>query len=324
MTNENSYNLSVDDKNKGIRLDKFIATQLPEISRSRIKTLIENSSVTKSGTIITDCSYKTKLADEFTITVPDAVPSDMRANNEIKLDIVYEDDDFMVINKQAGLTVHPGAGNHDQTMANALMAHCGDKLSGIGGVSRPGIVHRLDKDTSGLLVVAKTDRAHSSLSGQIAKRTMKRTYLAICWGVPKPHAGTIESMIGRNARHRLKMAVVTSGGKNAITHYTVKKIYGGGVASLVECRLQTGRTHQIRVHLTEKGNPLIGDPLYGNLSRMKTKGFSEELRSYLNIFDRQALHSCQLGVENPVTNVFMEFASELPQDMQQLIRLLDN
>ncbi|MCE3233263.1 MAG: rluD [Rickettsiaceae bacterium] len=324
MSNEITHNLLVSDKEQGIRLDKFIATRLPDISRTRIKTLIESNSVRLSGNNITDCSYRVKSGEEIEITIPQAAESDMRANDEIKLNIVYEDDEFLIIDKQAGLTVHPGAGNHDETMANALMAYCGDTLSGVGGVARPGIVHRLDKDTSGLILVAKTDRAHHSLSEQIAERTLTRMYLAVCWGVPKPHIGTIENYIGRNPKNRLKMMVTDNEtGKVAITHYTVKKIYGGGVASLVECRLQTGRTHQIRVHMTELGHPLIGDPLYGKRNNTKMKLISEALRLFLKDFDRQALHSYLLGVEHPVTNDYIEMKSELPEDMKELVRLLE-
>lgn len=316
------HNIIVNEKNKGERLDKFIAGSLPDISRSRIQSLIESGNVSKNGQIIDNCSLKVKINEEFIITIPEAQSSQMLPNNSITLDIAYEDDDFMVINKQAGLTVHPGAGNYNSTLANALMAHCGDSLSGIGGVSRPGIVHRLDKDTSGLMVVAKNDKAHHGLSEQIAKRTMKRTYLAICWGVPNPHSATIESQIGRSSRNRLKMAIVPSGGKNAITHYTVKEILSDGIASIVECRLQTGRTHQIRVHMTEEGHPLIGDPLYGSQSKKKLKDLTTEAKEFLNNFNRQALHSYRLSLTHPITGAAMDFEKNMPEDMQTLVELL--
>jgi 23S rRNA pseudouridine1911/1915/1917 synthase len=321
MTTE-KHILSVGESDKGLRLDKFIATKVPDISRTRIKTIIENGNVLLSGQNITDSAYRVKSGDEIEMEVPEAVDSDMRANEEIKLNIVYEDDEFLVIDKQAGLTVHPGAGNHDETMANALMAYCGDTLSGVGGVARPGIVHRLDKDTSGLILVAKTDRAHTSLSEQIAERTAQRSYLAVVWGVPKPHVGTFESNIARNPKNRLKMSIVEEGGRVAITHYTVKKIYGVGLASLVECRLQTGRTHQIRLHMSEAGHPLIGDPLYGRRNSNNLKTLPEALRQYLQHFKRQALHSYKLGVEHPVTDDYIELKSELPEDISQLIKLL--
>jgi 23S rRNA pseudouridine1911/1915/1917 synthase len=322
MTNETKHILSVEDDCKGLRLDKFLATKLPDISRTRIKTLIENNGVTLSSSSINDCSYRVKPGDEFSIIIPTAIESEMRANDKIELNIAYEDDDFLVIDKQAGLTVHPGAGNYDETMANALMAYCGDTLSGIGGVARPGIVHRLDKDTSGLILVAKNDIAHHGLSEQIAERTLERLYLAVCWGVPKPYAGTIESNIARHPKNRLKMAVVKEGGKVAVTHYTVKKIYGNGIASLVECRLQTGRTHQIRVHMTEAGHPLIGDQLYAARNNNKLKFITPELRDFLKGFTRQALHSYRIGVEHPVTGEYIELESELPSDIKQLLELL--
>jgi 23S rRNA pseudouridine1911/1915/1917 synthase len=314
--------LSASDADKGLRLDKFIATKIPDISRTRIKILIENGNVLLDGQNITDSAYRVKPGDEITIEVPEAESSDMRANDEIKLNVVYEDDEFLIIDKQAGLTVHPGAGNHDETMANGLMAYCGDTLSGVGGVARPGIVHRLDKDTSGLILVAKTDRAHASLSEQIAERTAARSYLAVVWGVPKPHVGTIESNIARNPKNRLKMSIVEEGGRVAVTHYTVKKIYGVGLASLVECRLQTGRTHQIRLHMSEAGHPLIGDPLYGRRNANNLKTLPEGLREYLKIFKRQALHSYKLGVEHPLTGDYIELKSELPEDIANLIKLL--
>lgn len=324
MCNENQLNLTAGEGDKGIRLDKYLATHLDSISRSRIKVLIENNNITLSDKTINDCSYRVKPGDEFAVNIPPVEDSHMQANDEIKLDIAYEDENFMVINKQAGLTVHPGAGNINNTMANALMAYCGDNLSGIGGVARPGIVHRLDKDTSGLILVAKNDMAHQNLSEQISTRTMSRKYLAVCWGVPKPHSGTIESNIGRNPKNRLKMAIVDSGGKHAVTHYTVKKIYGGGIASLVECKLQTGRTHQIRVHMTENGHPLIGDPLYASKINRNMKKISDELREFLKGFNRQALHSFSLGIENPADGSHMEFESTLPDDMAELVKLLES
>lgn len=322
MTNSTEYKLSASASDKGTRLDKFIAQNIGDLSRSRIKNLIEEGHVLKLDKTITDCSYRVKPEDIFTIKIPEAVPTDMRAKEGIPLDIVYEDDQFLVINKQAGLTVHPGAGNYDDTMANALLAHCGDSLSGIGGVSRPGIVHRLDKDTSGLILAAKTDNAHNNLSKQIAERTMQRVYKAICWGVPKPHKATITNNIARSAKNRIKMAVVKSGGKQAITHYEVKEIYGNGAASLIECRLQTGRTHQIRVQMTEYGHPLIGDQLYGRRNNSIYKTLPPEIQEFIDNFKRQALHSFQIGVENPSTNAHMEFVRDVPEDMAELIRLL--
>jgi 23S rRNA pseudouridine1911/1915/1917 synthase len=309
-------------KDKSKRLDKFLSENI-DISRSRLKDIIEQGNVLKESDIIKDASYKIKIGDVFTVNIPPAEPSHMIPNAEIKLDIAYEDDEFLIINKQAGLTVHPGAGNKQQTMVNALMAYCGDNLSGVGGVARPGIVHRLDKDTSGLILVAKTDNAHNKLSEQISQRTAKRVYTAFCWGVPTPHVGVVDTYIERNPKHRLKMQVSKQSGKHAVTHYEVKKIYGAGVASKIQCRLQTGRTHQIRVHMADKGYPLIGDPLYGSRNNNKIKYLSDELKDFLQIFNRQALHSSQIGVEHPKDDTYIEIISDLPDDIRHLQDLLN-
>ena len=261
MDNPNTYNLQVSRKDGGIRLDKFLAEKLPDISRSMVKKLVESGHIHKAGIVADNCAVKVKEGDVIAVEVPEPVQTDMRPA-DIPLNIIYEDKDFLVIDKQAGLTVHPGAGNHDDTLANALVAHCGESLSGIGGVMRPGIVHRLDKDTSGIMLAAKNDIAHHSLSEQIASRSLKRTYLAVCWGVMKPLNGRIEGNIGRSTKNRKKMAVVPSGGKTAATNYSTVEILSGGGASLVECRLETGRTHQIRVHMAHENHPLIGDQTY--------------------------------------------------------------
>ncbi|PIR38491.1 MAG: RNA pseudouridine synthase [Alphaproteobacteria bacterium CG11_big_fil_rev_8_21_14_0_20_39_49] len=316
-----TFTSSLSDKGK--RLDKFLSDNT-EISRSRVKVLIEDGYVTKDDKVITDAKYKVKPDETFSMQIPPAEPSDILPNHDIKLDIKYEDDEFLIINKQAGLTVHPGAGNYNETMVNALMAYCGDNLSGVGGVARPGIVHRLDKDTSGLILVAKTDNAHNKLSKQISERTAKRVYTAFCWGVPKPYSGTIETYIDRNPKHRLKMTTTEDKGKHAVTHYEVKKIYGQSIASKIECRLQTGRTHQIRVHFTDKGHPLIGDPLYGNKNNNKMKALSEDLYRFLQSFNRQALHSSQVGVEHPSNNNYINIVCDLPNDMKELENLLND
>jgi 23S rRNA pseudouridine1911/1915/1917 synthase len=317
---QKTLNTTLSDKGK--RADKFLSENT-ELSRSRIKVLIEEGNLTKNGEVITDAKYKVKVDDEFNLEIPPAEPSDILPNSNIKLNIKFEDDEFLIVDKQAGLTVHPGAGNHSETMVNALMAYCGDNLSGVGGIARPGIVHRLDKDTSGVILVAKTDNAHHRLSEQIAQRTAKRVYTAFCWGTPKPYSGTIETYIDRNPKHRLKMTTTKDKGKHAVTHYEVKKIYGNGVASKIECRLQTGRTHQIRVHFTDIGHPLLGDPLYGNKNNNKMKGLSEDLRVFLQTFNRQALHSSQVGVEHPKNNNYINIVCDLPSDMQTLENLLN-
>ncbi len=324
MNNDGKYNILVSESEQGIRFDKFIAEKAPDISRSRIKKLIDDGCATLNGKPTDNCSYKVKSGDIIEIIVPEAAPSEMRANETIPLKIAYEDEHFLIIDKQAGLTVHPGAGNHSDTMANALMSYCGDSLSGIGGVTRPGIVHRLDKDTSGLIMVAKNDKAHKILSKQISNRTLKRSYLAICWGVPKPHEGTITSFIGRHPKNRLKMAVLQHGGKEAITHYKVKQIYGNGVASLVECRLQTGRTHQIRVHMSDKGHHLIGDQVYISKNNRYMGSLSPEIKQNINKFNRQALHSHVVGLEHPITGTYMEIVSDMPGDMLEVVNILKN
>ena len=319
MNSQAKYNLLVSENDKSLRLDKFLCEKIENLSRSQIQSLIRDGHVTKQGSIIDDRSYRVKLDEEFEVVLPEAKPTQMKAASDISLDIRYEDDEFLVINKQAGLTVHPGAGNYDDTLANALLAHCKDSLSGIGGFMRPGIVHRLDKDTSGLMVAAKTDIAHRNLSEQIACRSLKRVYTAICWGVPKPHKGVIVGNIARSQKNRIKMAVVKSGGKEATTHYEVKEILAEGAVSVVECKLETGRTHQIRVHMTEYGFPLIGDPVYGRKHHKIEKKFSTQLQEAIKNFDRQALHSSFLGVEHPLNNDYMEFRAQLPEDMKRLL-----
>ncbi len=289
---------------------------MPEFSRTRIKALVEGNNLSKAGKIFTDISYKVKPGDEFTLTIPAAKPSEILAN-PIPLNIVYEDKYLLVINKQAGLTVHPGAGNHGDTMVNALLSHCAGKLSGIGGVERPGIVHRLDKDTSGLMVVAKDDNTHHSLAKQIELRELKRVYLAVVWGVLSPPNGKIEANIGRSKTNRKKMAVFRTSGKKALTHYKTLENFGG-LFSLVECRLETGRTHQIRVHMAHKGNSLVGDQSYGNNKR-KIPG---QIADLIREFPRQALHSAKIAFTHPKTGKSMEFTAELPADIKELIRNL--
>jgi len=310
------HNLQVTPEESGARLDKFLTDKLPEFSRTRIKALVEGNNLSKSGKIFADISYKVKSGDEFTLTIPAAKPSKILAN-PIPLNIVYEDKYLLVINKQAGLTVHPGAGNHGDTMVNALLSHCAGKLSGIGGVERPGIVHRLDKDTSGLMVVAKDDETHRHLAKQIESRELKRVYLALVWGVLSPPNGKIEANIGRSKTNRKKMAVFRVAGKKAITHYKMLENFNG-LFSLIECRLETGRTHQIRVHMAHKGNSLIGDQSYGNNRRK----LPAEIADFIHVFSRQALHSTKIAFTHPKTGKSMEFTAEAPADIQELIKRL--
>lgn len=325
MTAQDIHTVPVLEADAGERLDKFLAAKLPEFSRSRLQSLIEQGCVTCWGVANKDASSKVKAKDVFCVSLPEAVASHI-APQAIDLDIIFEDDDMLVINKQAGLTVHPGAGNPDMTLVNALLAHCGETLSGIGGVVRPGIVHRIDKDTTGLLVVAKNDTAHIALSAQLADRSLKRTYQAVVWGAPKPKAGTITGNIGRSFSNRQKMAVVKSGGKPATTHYKTLKDFG--VATLVECNLETGRTHQIRVHLTHLGHPLVGDQTYGQSTSQRLnarvyKSLPDKTRAALLAFDRQALHAKELTLIHPKSGKEMYFTCDLPKDLKKLIAALD-
>lgn len=317
-----AYQIQVPKKQAKNRLDKFLADSLPDLSRSMVKKLVDGGNVLRGDKVITDCSGAVKEGESYTVNIPAPTQTDMIAA-DIPLKIIFEDDQFLVIDKQAGLTVHPGAGNQQNTMANALIAHCGSSLSGIGGVMRPGIVHRLDKDTSGLIMAAKTDLAHQSLSKQISTRSLKRTYLAICWGVPRPMEGRIEANIGRSPKNRKKMAVVLSGGKTASTNYSVKEVLCGGAASLVECRLETGRTHQIRVHMTHIGHPLVGDQAYSGRRTGTIKNLPDEVKIALAGFKRQALHSHKVTLKHPITHEEMDFTSDLPEDMAKLVELME-
>jgi 23S rRNA pseudouridine1911/1915/1917 synthase len=315
----------------GTRLDRFLSARLPEMSRSRLQALIAQGCVTCKGKEMTDASGKVKPTQEFQLTIPETVASHILPQ-DIKLDIIFEDEHLLVLNKPAGLTVHPAPGHPDKTLVNALLSHCGESLSGIGGVARPGIVHRIDKETSGLLVVAKHDTAHLALSAQLAERTLKRTYLAVIWGQPKSLKGSISGNIGRSLSNRQKMAVLKSGGKPAVTHYRVLNIFSPGglkspLASLVECQLETGRTHQIRVHLAYAGHPLVGDPVYGQSTSSRLHGghlksLPPSMREALLAFNRQALHAKALALVHPATGKIMTFTCDLPADMQNLIERL--
>lgn len=339
--------LSVDPDHKGLRLDRFLALSLPEMSRSRLQQLIRDGHVClgartagsggptedeRFDTRLCDPAYRVKPTERFSVQVPPARPA-VPVAQAIPLNILFEDAHLIVLDKPAGLVVHPAPGNPDGTLVNALLAHCGDSLIGIGGVARPGIVHRLDKDTSGVMVAAKTDRAHAGLSALFAAHDIDRAYRAFVWGVPRPRGGTVNAPIGRHPTHRKKMAVVERGGKAAVTHYRTLSTFAGailagaptatrdlgddGVVSFVECRLETGRTHQIRVHMSARGSPLIGDMLYGG--RRKTpKRVAAPHRTAIDSFPRQALHAYALGFEHPITGQKLDFATELPQDMRTL------
>jgi 23S rRNA pseudouridine1911/1915/1917 synthase len=301
----------------GARLDKFLADGLPDLSRTRVKSLIKEGRAVSSGATIADPSYRVKPGETFELTEPRAIPA-MPRGQAIPLDVIFEDAALIVINKPAGMVVHPAAGNPDSTLVNALIAHCGDSLSGIGGVMRPGIVHRLDKHTSGLMVAAKTDAAHHGLTGQFASRSLSRLYQALVWGLPSPTAGRIEGNIGRSPSNRKKMAVLPEGGRAAVTHYRVLRVMEN-TASLVECRLETGRTHQIRVHLAHIGYPVIGDPVYGRAGGRRRATLSPRARVVVAGFSRQALHAWSLTFRHPTSGETLSFESALPRDMEQLI-----
>lgn len=295
------------------RLDKWLAA-CTNMSRSRLSALIAGGYVRLNGVSITDQDKKTAPGEVFEILVPPPVPAVPQAQ-EIALDVIYEDSDLLVLNKPAGMVVHPAAGNYDGTLVNALLAHCGASLSGIGGVVRPGIVHRIDKETSGLMVVAKNDETHQLLSAQFAVHSLERCYLALVWGMISPPAGEIETQIGRSRFDRKKMAVVSAGGKRAETHYKTLKVLAGGAVSLVECSLKTGRTHQVRVHMTSIGHPLIGDKIYGRVPKIALR--SDSLKAAAG-FGRQALHSYKMTFEHPKTHETMHFEIPMAPDMQAL------
>ncbi|HUO91660.1 MAG TPA: RluA family pseudouridine synthase [Rhizomicrobium sp.] len=314
------------DADKGLRLDRFLAQTLPELSRSRLQSLISDGAVTLRGEKIGDGNRRVKPGEVYDVAIPPAAPAAPRGEN-IPLTVVYEDKDLIVIEKPPGLVVHPAAGNPDGTLVNALIAHCGKELQGIGGVARPGIVHRLDKDTSGLLVAAKNERAMTSLAKQFAAHAIERAYHAVVWGSPRLGEGRIEGQIGRSPFDRKRMAVLRGQGKEARTRYRVIERFGDPdrpFASLIECRLETGRTHQIRVHLTHLGHPLIGDPQYGRARQPPRARTPEEAEAFAAAagFPRQALHAYVLGFQHPSTHKVMKFESRWPTDLASLIASL--
>lgn len=319
MKTTETLKIVVAEKDLGQRLDRVLAAHAPQISRSRFQTLIEEGHVRPAQ----GSSYKVRAGDVFHIEIPPAVEA-VPKPQKIDIDIVYEDDDLLVINKAPGMVVHPAAGNHDGTLVNALLAYCGEQLSGIGGVKRPGIVHRLDKETSGLMVVAKNDAAHQGLSQQLSSRTLKRVYRAIVWGAVSPTSGRIETNIGRSKTNRKKMAVLPAGGRDAVTDYKVLEIFGR-TASLVECRLKTGRTHQIRVHMAHIKHCLVGDPVYGRGSIekfLRLNKVDDVLSRALLDFPRQALHATALEFIHPISKTKISLTAEAPEDMLNLLKLL--
>jgi 23S rRNA pseudouridine1911/1915/1917 synthase len=306
---------SIDDPPE--RLDVFITSRVPDLTRSAVRRLIEMSRVTvdnESG----KPSQKLKGGEQVVIEIPPPTPA-VPAAQEIPLEILFEDSDLIVLNKPAGMSVHPGAGNPDGTMVNALLGHC-DDLSGIGGEVRPGIVHRIDKDTTGVIVVAKNDRSHLGLAEQFKEHTIKRVYVALVYGSPKTDKGRIESAIGRHPVDRKKMSGSARHGKHSVTHWKVTGRFGP--VSVVELRLETGRTHQIRVHLSEAGFPLLGDPVYGGAGRLSCVKDSK-LRALIVALNRQALHARTLGFIHPLTGTYMEFSTPVPEDMQRIMEYLE-
>jgi 23S rRNA pseudouridine1911/1915/1917 synthase len=325
QTDERRTALAGDD-HAGWRLDRFLAAALPDFSRSRLKQLLDEAAVSLGARTIKDANHRVKPGESYTVAIPPTTPATPQGQ-DIPLEVVYEDKDLIVINKPAGLVVHPAAGNPDGTLVNALIAHCGPGVLRIGGEERPGIVHRLDKDTSGLLVAAKTERAMASLAKQFANHTIERAYNAVVWGAPRDTTGLIESQIGRSPFDRKRMTVLRAGGKRAATRYKVIEKFGPAerpFASLIECRLETGRTHQIRVHLTHLGHPLIGDPQYGRNRTAPRAKSPAEMRAFTAAadFQRQALHAFVLGFQHPSLHKTLRFEAPWPADFAELVEAL--
>jgi 23S rRNA pseudouridine1911/1915/1917 synthase len=322
-SSENSQRLQVivEGDEGFVRLDRVLALRSPELSRSRLKVLIISGNVSIAGAAIRDPAYHVAKGDTITIDVPEAVAAEPEGE-AIALDIVYEDDDIIVINKPKGLVVHPAAGHETGTLVNALIAHCGSSLSGIGGVKRPGIVHRLDKDTTGLMVAAKNDRAHKSLTEQFADHgrtgAMRRGYRAFAWGLPNRQRGTVDAPIDRHPHAREKMAVRESG-RQAITHWEITESFNGRdgkpIAALLACQLETGRTHQIRVHLAHIGHPLLGDAVYGPHFKTKANALGTHAQAALAALGRQALHAYLLTIEHPRSGEILSWEAPLPEDL---------
>ncbi len=300
------YTFQIDSELKSTRLDLVLSLNLAEVSRNFIQKLIEGESVKVNGEICTSKKYKVNDGDEIEITIPEPETLEITAEN-IPLDIIYEDDDVLVVNKPKGMVVHPAVGNYTGTLVNAIMYHCGERLSSINGVIRPGIVHRIDKDTSGLLMIAKNDKAHESLSKQLQEHSITRRYIALVYNGFKEDEGVINQPIGRDPKNRLRQAVTSINSKEAITHYKVLERYGK--YTLVECRLETGRTHQIRVHMAYINHPLVGDLVYGP-KKQTIDG------------EGQMLHAKVIGFVHPTTGEYMEFSADLPTEFQEVLNKL--
>lgn len=308
--------LTVEEDGGGKRIDKWLAANISVISRSKAQWLLEHHYINVNGALCTASSTKMKLGDTVRATLPRAPVTEILPVN-LPLSVVYEDDQLLVLNKAAGMAVHPAPGHYDDTLVNALLYYCGHELSAIGGEARPGIVHRLDKDTSGLIVVAKNDQAHRRLAAQLEDRSLTRIYHALVWGAPNPMSGTIRAAVARSPQNRQKMAIVDDG-RDATTHYkTLKHLHEKNV-SFIACKLETGRTHQIRIHMTHKGHPLLGDEVYGRQSHSRTSRLPEETRALLEHFKRQALHAAHMGFIHPVSGEKMTFHAPWPEDMRNI------
>ena len=321
MTN---YSFIVHEDLNNKRIDQVVANQFPKISRTKVNKIIKNNLLKLNGNTFNDPSAKVKMGDqiEFENLQKDRVNL---VPKKMSLKIIFEDEDIIIIDKPIGMVVHPGAGNFENTMVNGLLYHCKNKLSGISGEDRPGIIHRIDKDTSGLLVVAKNDQSHTFIAKQFEEHTIKRSYLVFVYGILRPLHGRIETLIGRNKTNRQKMSADVVKGKDAITNYETLEVFKGSKIldiSLVKCVLETGRTHQIRVHMSHKGNPILGDQTYGKKIK-KLRGVDQEFEDILKSLKRQALHAHTLGFVHPRTNQDVFYASELPEDLNKLKNRLE-
>ncbi|MCI5054286.1 MAG: RluA family pseudouridine synthase [Pelagibacteraceae bacterium] len=320
----NNYNFVVDENFDQKRIDQVVAKQYPKISRSKVSKIIKTELLKLNGEVLKDPSHKVKSGDQIEFEnlkeeTINLIPKKMDLN------IIFEDQDIIIIDKPIGMVVHPGAGNYEDTMVNGLLYHCKNNLSGMNGEDRPGIVHRIDKDTSGLLVVAKNDQAHAFIAKQFEEHSIKRSYLVFVYGILRPLHGKIETLIGRNKTNRQKMSADVIRGKDAITNYETLEVFKGNKIpdiSLVKCILETGRTHQIRVHMSHKGNPILGDQTYGKKIK-KIRGIDQEFEEILKSLKRQALHAHTLGFIHPTTNEEVFFASELPDDLNKLKNRLE-
>jgi 23S rRNA pseudouridine1911/1915/1917 synthase len=326
MPTSRDLSIAVTETEAGERLDRILSQRFHDISRARFQRLIAEGQVQVNGETIVERRRAVKLGEVITVALPPPAEAKPRPEH-IALNIVHEDAHLIVIDKPAGLVVHPSAGHESGTLVNALIAHCGDSLSGIGGIRRPGIVHRLDKDTSGLLVVAKTDSAHKGLTALFSAHgrdgRLERVYQALVWGRPEPGRGVIDAPLGRSVSNRRKIAV-TRQGRRATTHYkTIRSFPQPGQPTLIECRLETGRTHQIRVHLSHIGHPLLGDPAYGKGFSASVKRLPLPAQQAIEILGRQALHAGNLGFDHPITGRFLRFQSPLPPPFARLLEVLD-